>query len=146
MAAASEDRVIAHQLPGSVSVVAAQGEIDKATVAEIEQRVRAALADGPRLVVIDLVGARLSEPENLSAFYRSLRDLRANAQLSLVGLDRRAQWVLELCDIEGLEAHSTVNAAVASSDIECSRRHVRWWRIARARLRGTPGRRQTTSV
>jgi anti-anti-sigma factor len=146
MAAPSEDRVIAHQLPGSVSVVAAQGEIDKGTVAAIEQRVRSALADGPRLIVLDLLGARLIEPESLSAFYRSLRDLSANAQLSLVGLDRRAQWVLELCDIEGLEAHSTITAAVASSEIERSRRHLRWWRIARARLRGTPGRRQTTGV
>jgi anti-anti-sigma regulatory factor len=139
MAAPAEDRVIAQRLPGSVSVIAAQGKIDKAKVAEIAQRIRSALADGPRLVVIDLLGARLSEPENLSAFYRSLRDLRASAQLSLVGLDRRAQWVLELCDIEGVEAHSTITAAVASSEIERSRRHLRWWRIARARLRGIPG-------
>lgn len=97
---------------GSVPVFALQGPVDSNTVTELKRRVGAALADGHRLIVIDLLATPAMGPQIPSELGAALRTVNDGARLAIIGADPRVQTALELCGIDGLELHATINAAL----------------------------------
>ena len=132
--------VVACELRGSAAVLAPAGRINRDTILELKRRVGAAVALGHRLIVIDLNGAHLVESQALSEFCAGLRALRTDARLALVVADLRTRWVLELCAIDGLELHPTIDAAVTTSETDAAPGRPRGWRTVFARLRTVPHR------
>ena len=119
-----EDQTVSYQAHGSVAVIALPARVEAVTVLALRSRSERALVGGSRAIAIDLRATDHIDSPTLSDLVAALHRIsRHNPKLAVVGADVRVRWVLELCDIEGLQMHATMRAALA---------HVRGRRLLRA--------------
>jgi anti-anti-sigma factor len=132
--------VLAYHTAGPTPVYAVDGlVIDSGTVTELQRRIDQALSDGRRLIVIDLLGAGVMSASVLSMLCAALRQACSGGpRLAIVGADPRVAGIFELCEIDGLELHPTINTALASSMTQPSEPPRLGWRGLLTRLRAAP--------
>ena len=91
-----------------------EGEIDPGAVIALQRRIVEALNVGQRHVVVDLSAVTVLGGATIDLFCGALRWLtRRGATLAIIGGPPRAQRVLELCAIDGVEQHPSVSAALS---------------------------------
>jgi hypothetical protein len=116
-----------HPAQRSEAIIAVQDGRDPSAIAALRRKIDGALFAGRSVLVIDLLAFSDLDTESLSGLCQTLRHASGGAtSLAIVGADSRVRWVLELCEISGLEFHSSVKAALA---------HRRAGRVQRARWR-----------
>lgn len=97
----------------SAAVVALPDRPDGADVHTLQRRVDGALLARRRPIMIDLLAVSYIDTQTLAELCSALRRLTGRgATIAVVGADARVQWVLELCWIDGVELHPTLNAAL----------------------------------
>jgi anti-anti-sigma regulatory factor len=128
--------VFAYEIRGSVPVLVLQGQIDQRVMLELQRHVTTAVADGHRVVVIDLLGVTMIDTPTLSQLCAALRDAGGKTRLAVTAADHRARWVLELCAINGLELYPTINAVIATPDTNHDPATPRWRDLLARAFRG----------
>jgi anti-anti-sigma regulatory factor len=89
-----------------VEVIALAEPVVAESVLALLGRSERALVDGGT-IVIDLRDLHRIDTQTLSELCAALHKVNPQgAKLAVVGADPRVQWVLALCDIDGLELHS----------------------------------------
>jgi anti-anti-sigma regulatory factor len=87
-------------------VVVALTALDSSSVSAFRRRLNGVLFAGYHVIVVDLASAGSLDNQTLAELCVELRRARHarrdGASLRIVGADRRARWVLELCGIDGL--------------------------------------------
>jgi anti-anti-sigma regulatory factor len=119
-----EDHAVSYQIRGGVAVIALPARVEAVSVLALRSRSERALVTGSRAIAIDLRATDHIDTPTLSELGAALHRIsRHNPKLAVVGADLRIRWVLELCDIEGLQLHATMRVALA---------HLRGDRLLRA--------------
>ena len=106
----------AYEADGTAGVISVLNGADRASIAALETRIDELLAAGYGRIVIDLLGLQHPDTKTLSALCAALRRAARNAQdagLAVVSPHPRLRWVLEQCQIDRLELHHNINAALA---------------------------------
>jgi anti-anti-sigma regulatory factor len=105
-------------------------------VRALDARLDDVLCLGRRLAVIDLRAVGDIDVPALSKLCVALRNLSSGkAGVAIVGADPRVRWVLELCQIDGLEFQPSTRAALALSRVRSRRPPRLSWRGFLARVR-----------
>lgn len=77
--------------------------LDSSSFSAFRQRLNGVLFAGYHVIVVDLASAGAMDNQTLAELCVELRRARRDgASLRIVGADRRARWVLELCGIDDL--------------------------------------------
>ncbi len=120
---------LAPQRPRCPPVFELEGQVDPGSVSELHGAIATALADGHHLVVIDLYAVLDMSTQALSELCAGLRRVSATGRrLAIVGSDLRIRWVLQVCQIDGLELHTTIETALASPPSDAEARPRSGWR------------------
>jgi hypothetical protein len=91
-------------------VLTLNDRVDSATISELERLLSAAVDDGHRHVVIDVLAVVAMPPQILTELRDALRVSNATTRLSVIAADVRLPWVRDLCEIDAVELHPTINA------------------------------------
>ncbi|MGI8715638.1 MAG: STAS domain-containing protein [Solirubrobacteraceae bacterium] len=106
------------------------------TVLSLRSRNERALVAGHHWIAVDLRAAYHIDTQTLGKLCVALRQIgRHGAKLAVVGADRRVHRVLELCAIDGLELHQTVDSVFAQTSVGERERRRRSWRSRFGRQR-----------
>jgi len=135
---------VRYQTSGSVTVITLPERVEAACVLALRNRSERAFVSGSRAIAVDLRAMLHIDTHALSELSIALRRIgRHNPTLAVVGADPRVRWVLELCDIEGLQLHPTMSGALAHvrADQRLQTRPPRRLSVRRAR----PLRRSSSS-
>ena len=99
-------------------VLTVLGDLDMAGAPGLRQAVVTEVADGARLVVLDLTAVDFVDSAGLGVVVGALRRLRAHdGELLVVCPEPRIRRVFELCDLDRVfTLHRDVEAAVAAMD------------------------------
>ena len=102
--------------PSAAAVLPLEDPVTPATVQTLARRLDAVLDDGTRVVVIDLLAvAPIDNPtlaRLIGAVHRTLR--HPPATIAIASTDPRTRWVVELCQLDKVEVHPTIPAALSS--------------------------------
>ena len=95
---------------GSGAVIALPARAEADCIVALRSRGERSLAAGTRAITIDLRAVQHIDTQTLSELIVVLAAFsRQRPELGIVGADPRVRWVLELCDIAGLELHPTMS-------------------------------------
>ena len=125
------------------AVIAVEDPVDADAVRGLTGRVQRARADDARRVVIDLPGEARIDNHTLARLVDAVRrgPRGDQATLAVVSADPRVRWVLELCQIDGVQIHPTLKTALtADPDAGADRPARSRWRGPLSRWRSTPSR------
>lgn len=102
-----------------VHVIAVRGELDLHTAAQLEETVDAALANGNRLLAIDLSACEFIDSTGLALIVRAWRQLdtssdgAAAGRFALCGLSDQVQRLFQITGLESLiSTHETLDDAL----------------------------------
>ena len=99
---------------GSDAVIVLPARAENDCILTLRSRGERTLATGTRAITIDLRTMQHIDTQTLTELIIALRRLsHHHPELYIVGADPRVRWMLELCDIEGLELHPTMRSARA---------------------------------
>jgi anti-anti-sigma regulatory factor len=109
-----EESAVSVQTRGDVAVIVLPARVEAVSVLTLRSRSERALVTGSRAIAIDLRATDHIDTPTLSELGAAMHRIsRHNPKLAVVGADLRVRWVLELCDIDGLQLHPTMRAALA---------------------------------
>jgi anti-anti-sigma regulatory factor len=133
---------LGYETRGPAAVIALPERAEAGTVFALRSRSVRALSAGHRWIAVDLRAVDHIDTPTLAELCVALRQIGAHGhRLAIVGADLRVQWVLELCDIDGIELHPTLKSALdGSRATQHQRGHRHLFARSRSNLSRTSGR------